>query len=199
MSEDVKTIEDYPDEQAEEADALIDVAGFSEMISEALDPYMTVLEADPVVPRIEPSDMAFGSEVAQDASTIDLGTQDESTSQLGEVSPIDRQIESMQTDIDDLKAQIAELLQEDTQFTPFSLPDIVIDDDVPEFTGCAYAPNGTKTAELNIYSAKAWIKWSTYDYAFTEETGPPASPWGSDEVWFEKASTYGDIVVSRLG
>ena len=68
-----------------------------------------------------------------------------------------------------------------------------------KFSGTAYAPNGTKTEDLNLTGSKAWVKWSTSDYAFTEETGPPGSPWGSDEVWFEKANTAGNIVVSRLG
>jgi hypothetical protein len=66
------------------------------------------------------------------------------------------------------------------------------------FTGVAYSPSGVKTAGLNTYADRAWVRYSATDDAFTEQIGPPASPWGADEVWYEKAHTYGDIVVTRF-
>jgi len=67
------------------------------------------------------------------------------------------------------------------------------------FTGTAYSPAGVKTTALTSDSGKGWIRYSLTDDAFTEQTGPPPSPWGADEVWYEKAHTYGDIVVTRFG
>lgn len=66
---------------------------------------------------------------------------------------------------------------------------------VTEFSGRAYAPNGKETALLNSDAGKAWIKFRRDTYEFSEETGPPSTPWPSNEVWFRKAGVAGDIVV----
>lgn len=63
------------------------------------------------------------------------------------------------------------------------------------FSGKAYAPNGHPTTGLNSDSSKAWIKWDYDAYAFSQETGPAPDPWPSNEVWFEKAAVYGNVVV----
>ena len=67
------------------------------------------------------------------------------------------------------------------------------------FSGVAYGPSGYKTEGLNSDGYKPWVKFSADGATFSEELGPPPVPWGTSEVWFEKAATYGNIVVSRLG
>jgi len=64
------------------------------------------------------------------------------------------------------------------------------------FSGRAWSPDGRKTTGLDSDDDKPWVKFNKLTYVFSEETGPPSYPWPDTEVWFEKAYTYGDIVLS---
>ena len=68
-----------------------------------------------------------------------------------------------------------------------------------EFSGDAYAPNGSKTANLDSSTDFPFIKYSASTNAFSQEAGPMPSPWGDGDVWYVKENTSGDIIVTRLG
>lgn len=67
------------------------------------------------------------------------------------------------------------------------------------FSGTAYTPNGEKITGLNSDSSKPFVKYSASTNSFAEDEGPMPEPWGGGDVWFVKASTAGDIIVTRLG
>lgn len=69
-------------------------------------------------------------------------------------------------------------------------------DDAAAFSGRAWSPDGRKTTGLDSDSAKPWVKFDKTTYVFSEQAGPPSYPWPDTEVWFEKAYTYGDIVIT---
>ena len=73
---------------------------------------------------------------------------------------------------------------------------IYVDPGSADFSGTAYAPNGTPTTGLTSDSSKAWVKYVRNTMAFSEQTGPPSDPWPANEVWFEKANTSGNIVIT---
>jgi hypothetical protein len=61
------------------------------------------------------------------------------------------------------------------------------------FNGDAYDRAGNLTENLNLDSDKPWIKYLLNTGAFTEETGPPSSPWGNAEVWRKKTDIHGSL------
>jgi hypothetical protein len=60
------------------------------------------------------------------------------------------------------------------------------------YNGIAYAPDGTKTTGLTD-TTKPWVKYRMDTGAITQEIGPPASPWGANEIWRLKADFGGAI------
>lgn len=52
---------------------------------------------------------------------------------------------------------------------------------------------------LNSDAAKPWVKIDALNRTASEESGPPPSPWGRNEVWREKAAVFGTIYIDRLG
>lgn len=58
------------------------------------------------------------------------------------------------------------------------------------FNGEAYAPDGRLYENLNDES-KPWLKYNLSSGEITEETGPPARPWGSNESWRKKIDIAG--------
>lgn len=51
----------------------------------------------------------------------------------------------------------------------------------------------------NSDSAMPWVKVDLSAGTVTEVLGPPSNPVADNEVWFEKANTYGDARVDRVG
>ena len=82
----------------------------------------------------------------------------------------------------------------------------IYDDDFPEwpsvieeggggggtFNGEAYTPSGLVVEGLDD-NTKPWVRYNLATNAITEETGPPASPWGSNESWRKKSDFAGAI------
>lgn len=64
------------------------------------------------------------------------------------------------------------------------------------FSGKAYAVNGAPTTGLASDASKPWVKYVRNTMVFSEQTGPPSNPWPANEIWYEKANTYGNIVVT---
>jgi hypothetical protein len=60
------------------------------------------------------------------------------------------------------------------------------------FNGKAYTPEGIVYDGLTD-AAKPWIKYDLSTGQITEEVGPPAEPWGSNETWRYKADVAGAI------
>ena len=67
------------------------------------------------------------------------------------------------------------------------------------FSGNGYAADGVLTTGLNSDMGKPWVKYVVDTGVFSEEAGPAPSPWPANEIWYEKANTYGNIVVTRIG
>lgn len=66
------------------------------------------------------------------------------------------------------------------------------------FSGYAFSPRGAKVS-VDEEPTKPWVRYRSIGDAFSEELGPPPNPWPGGEVWYEKAETAGNIVVTRLG
>ena len=65
------------------------------------------------------------------------------------------------------------------------------------FTGTAYAPNGVVSTGLDSDTSKRYVKYRKDTDAFSQETSMP-SPWGTNEIYWDKLHTYGDIVVALM-
>ena len=67
------------------------------------------------------------------------------------------------------------------------------------FSGTAYV-SGTKYTGLKSDSDKPYVKidLTANPVTVTEETGPPADPFPDGEEWYPKATTSGDIHLSRM-
>ena len=65
--------------------------------------------------------------------------------------------------------------------------------DRPIFSGKAYYEHDEATTGLNTHSDKPWVKLVKSTHTFSEETDAPTEPWPSDEHWWEKTKTFGDI------
>ena len=65
------------------------------------------------------------------------------------------------------------------------------------FTGIAYVC-GKKITGLNGTPAKPWVKVAISTLTATEETNPPSDPFPENEEWYLKATTAGDIHVTRF-
>lgn len=65
------------------------------------------------------------------------------------------------------------------------------------FSGTAYVA-GVVTTGLNSNATKLWVKCDVETRTATEEYGPPSNPFPPNEEWYAKASTAGDIHVTRL-
>lgn len=61
------------------------------------------------------------------------------------------------------------------------------------FNGDAYDRAGNKTTGLNSDSDKSWVKYLHNTGVFTQEIGPPSSPWGNAEVWRKKTDIHGSL------
>ena len=75
---------------------------------------------------------------------------------------------------------------------------LYLNDASVSFSGTAYAPDGTCTTGLNSDSSLPWVEYDPATNAFTEVSGPAPVPWNG-KVYHEKANTYGNITVTRLG
>ena len=131
----------------------------------------------------------------------------------GDTEHIEGQLETLQLQVQELQGQVSRLEQaqfeikvgEDIEDVDHPLDEQPEGDPWPEvtvgadFSGKAYAANGTPTTGLAATGNKPWVKYVINTATFSEETGPPSDPWPANEVWWEKANTYGDIVVTRLG
>ena len=60
------------------------------------------------------------------------------------------------------------------------------------FSGEAYTPAGAITTGLTD-ATKPWVKYELSTGVITEETGPPAEPWGASETWRKKSDFTGAI------
>ena len=61
------------------------------------------------------------------------------------------------------------------------------------FSGTAYDRAGNKTTGLSSDTAKPWVKYDLSTGAFTEQVGPPSTPWGNNEVWRNKSDIHGSL------
>lgn len=68
----------------------------------------------------------------------------------------------------------------------------------PMFSGRVYLA-GRLFDGMNSDGTKPWVK---VDVAFgnvSQEEGPPPNPFPTNEEWYEKVNTFGDIHVPRFG
>lgn len=99
----------------------------------------------------------------------------------------------LETDVDGLSSQLKNLrfngsaVKEDSDGTGRT---ITIDND--PCSGTAYVMGVTVTG-LMSNTALPWIKCVRSTRTATQVAAAPASPWGEDEEYYEKANTHGDI------
>lgn len=108
------------------------------------------------------------------------------------ISELETRIEEMWMDM-----AVAQSQQEIEPLDDDDLRDRGVDYDQDEdsFSGTAYIA-GKKITGLNS-SAKPWVKCNIDAMTATQEDGPPPDPMPSNQEWYYKNETYGDIHLVR--